>query len=115
MVDSLHAHIDAHVMARWIPDPELRLLAHNALNPRDRLFLSRPLLQRQTTLTIQKRPCETDMRAKDLIIPDEKELEQIERWADTQLRLLDDPHDSLNCILCQIGPKPLSVAEEEIE
>ncbi len=55
------------------------------------------------------------MRAKDLIIPDEKELEQIERWADTQLRLLDDPHDSLNCILCQIGPKPLSVAEEEIE
>jgi len=41
------------------------------------------------------------MRAKDLVIPDEEELEAIEA------------HDSMGCVLCQLGPKPLSVTMEE--
>jgi len=42
------------------------------------------------------------MRAKDLVIPDEEELEEIE-----------NAHDFVNCVLCQLGPKPLSVRVEE--
>ncbi len=47
------------------------------------------------------------MRAKDLRIPDEEELEQIERWADAQLRILDSFHDSENCVLCQLKREEL--------
>ncbi len=29
------------------------------------------------------------------------------------LSSVHDPHDSVNCVLCQLGPKPLSVTTEE--
>src|SRR5207245_2435985 len=97
------AYNNASLMASRLSNTKLRILANNGINTHDKLPLSPTLLQQQATRTFRKGTSETGMRARDLIIPDEEELEQIE----------NDPHNSENCVLCQLGPKPLSVSEEE--